>query len=427
MQSNTSPSSSTQLDPPYAVLLPDDPAAVDPARRRVATKSRCFHLLSSLRLKLKTRKPPIKKPLDKGPCNSTDDSQTLPQLTDETQSIVIQADSLPALPGDQNVTIYRWAVLYENQRGITVFSTPCYSSLTLLPTDPFPFTVPSATSRRSQQPNVSLNHYPLPDGTWRWVSRAWMIDMRTDLGEVQHDGFEYNWSFRKKHWHAEIGPLSMGAWVRRRRWVRLMMRPAKWISVHQGPSLTEDYSSILPSTSAPFLVHPGSNVALDEASQLWVGDPDKDWHRCRRLLGRAGADGHKLELWQMWLGPHILDEVADIEGKDKHQGKEYQPSAPTFSKHSEHAENSPPLPYLRSMLQKHADAIIRTFIFPDSRAQFLELITRAGLRVELTGSWFSPAAVVSFWSYTGDLDKSLDNEALGNTESLDNQDKSDNA
>ncbi|KIK93743.1 hypothetical protein PAXRUDRAFT_144397, partial [Paxillus rubicundulus Ve08.2h10] len=110
---------------------------------------------------------------------------------------------------------------------ITIFSTPFYSRLSLLPTDPQPFTIPSSNNNRARQPNVSLTNYPLPDGTWRWVSKAWMIDMRTDLGGVQHDGFEYNWLFCKKHWHADSGKFGAGAWVRRRRWVRLMMRPAK--------------------------------------------------------------------------------------------------------------------------------------------------------------------------------------------------------
>ncbi|KAE9408068.1 hypothetical protein BT96DRAFT_808509, partial [Gymnopus androsaceus JB14] len=111
---------------------------------------------------------------------------------------------------------------------LTAFSIPYYSSNSLLPTDPAPFTLPSAVSlKRAHQPDVSLKEYPLPDGNWHWVSNSWMVDMRTDSGEVQHDGFEYNWMFRSNHWHATVGKLSAGGWVRRRRWVRLMMRPGK--------------------------------------------------------------------------------------------------------------------------------------------------------------------------------------------------------
>lgn len=234
---------------------------------------------------------------------------------------------------------------------LTFFSTPYYSSLSLLPNDPLPFTVPSASSKRSRNPNVSLNDYPLPDGTWRWMSKAWMIDMRTDLGEVQHDGFEYNWSFREKNWRAKIGSLSMGAWVRRRRWVRLMMRPAKWTSDHLDivASSTEDPLTTLPSTSSFLLVHPDSDVERDEPSKLWMGDPDSDWDRCRRLLKRVGSDGRKLELWRLWLDLDNLDKARDEKGKVRRQGEDYQPSGPTWK----HGEHSPPLPYLKSMLQNH--------------------------------------------------------------------------
>ena len=63
---------------------------------------------------------------------------------------------------------------------------------------------------RSEQPPLSLESYPLPDGNWHWVSRCWMIDMRTDTGEVQHDGFEYNWFFRRHNWRAQIGSFNAG-------------------------------------------------------------------------------------------------------------------------------------------------------------------------------------------------------------------------
>jgi len=97
-------------------MQPDDPTAVEPARRRVATKGICFRAFSSLRSKLRASKLFIKKP-DRGSCKIKDDIQSLPQLADEAQSIVIQTDNLPDLSGTHSATIYRWAVVYENQRG----------------------------------------------------------------------------------------------------------------------------------------------------------------------------------------------------------------------------------------------------------------------------------------------------------------------
>lgn len=118
MHPGDSPSSFTQPDPPYTAMQPDDPAAVEPARRRVTgTKGPCLRLLSSLRSKLRAPKPSAKKPDDRGPCSVKDDFQPLPPLLDEAQSIVIQTDSLPDLSEAHSGTIYRWAVLYENQRG----------------------------------------------------------------------------------------------------------------------------------------------------------------------------------------------------------------------------------------------------------------------------------------------------------------------
>ncbi|EEB97714.1 hypothetical protein MPER_02915, partial [Moniliophthora perniciosa FA553] len=201
---------------------------------------------------------------------------------------------------------------YENQRGITLFATPYYSSNSLLPSDPPPFTVPNTTQTRSHQPNVSITEYPLPDGNWRWVSKSWMIDMRTDSGEVEHDGFEYNWIFRRHHWRAQVGTLSAGGFVRRRRWVRLMMRPGKKTKQNEeegdggldaktpsmqgtptngSPSLRYSWNdrisahrySLPPSFAAPSLSTAsfGERQSVVELSELWRGDVEEDWKMCR--------------------------------------------------------------------------------------------------------------------------------------------------
>ena len=214
---------------------------------------------------------------------------------------------------------------------ITVFSTPYYSHLSLLPWDPPPFTLPDTESShekfyltRSHKPTVTLSSYPLPNGDWKWVSKSWMIDMQGD-GQVQYDGFEYNWFFRRQKWSA-----TSAAWVRRRRWIRLMMRPAKQ-RIHPGtkvqilsstsPSPTigtlagqsqspvpsnggrSRYSwrsgrpSLPPSVSSPLSVD--SSVA---PSFIWQGDGVDDWERCHDYLRSLTRDGRKLEVWKLWLG-----------------------------------------------------------------------------------------------------------------------------
>jgi hypothetical protein len=50
------------------------------------------------------------------------------------------------------------------ERSLTILSTQLYSSLSLLPIDPPPFTTPEANGDVSHQPEVSLTEYPLPVG-----------------------------------------------------------------------------------------------------------------------------------------------------------------------------------------------------------------------------------------------------------------------
>lgn len=190
----------------------------------------------------------------------------------------------------------------------TVFSTAYYSPLTLLPLDPPPFTIPTAAhSPRRNQPTVSLEDYPLPDGSWKWVSRTWMIDMHGD-GQVQYDGFEYSRSFRSKKWGSNPGFMSNRGLVRRRRWIRLMVRPAQ---VHRGADsevTAPDMVSTLPelehneegATRPPSVILTVSD-ASERDLEVWKGD-EGDWGRCHIALRRLGRDGIKLELWARWFG-----------------------------------------------------------------------------------------------------------------------------
>jgi len=324
--------------PPPLTLIEDDPAAADPARQKIAPKSRFSRLFSLPNLR-SSSSPNLRRISSASSPNK-----------EETPAIVI--DSTPitldssALIGEDVLTDrYEWAVLYENQRGsvspvhfsclsisiyihrLTVFSIPYYSSLSLLPSDPSPFTLPNASLKRSKQPPVSLDCYPLPDGNWHWVSRCWMIDMRSDTGEVQHDGFEYNWMFRRHHWRAHIGSFNAGGWVRRRRWVRLMVCPAKQKSQEAEGS----GASIGSRSSFPPSIHTQRTDTTDDWAQIvpdevWLGDPEADWKRCRSLMKGFGRDGRKLELWKLWLGfyhPEHKEKFIDPNEKGKKREKQW--------------------------------------------------------------------------------------------------------
>ncbi|OAX42962.1 hypothetical protein K503DRAFT_853609 [Rhizopogon vinicolor AM-OR11-026] len=405
--------------PPLAMMKRDDPAAVEPARRRLAPKSRfrIFSSLPNLSSCYKFKRPKQQPADSEFETHSSNQSvgqlPPLEQTNDNTTTITLDNTSISNI--SDNKDEYRWAVVYENQRGLTVFSSPYYSQLSLLPIDPPQFTVPSKSPKQYRQPNIVLCNYPLPDGTWHWVSKSWMIDMRTCSGEVQHDGFEYNWVFREKHWHAEVGKLSAGAWVRRRRWVRLMMRPAQHRVGHSegssSPSTSKSMLSGRPlNASFISLVHPQSEIALDEIAEEadieWKGN-EQDWVRCHRLMRRLGRDGRKLELWRIWLCPYLSN--SDLVGK----GKRPDNSSPTSL--GNHGSNPPPLEHLGTLLQNHGDAILRSFVFPDSRAQLISLIKRAGLARELArslGGGFS-SAEVDFWSYSRDLEEMIKQGGVG--------------
>ncbi|KAG2350357.1 hypothetical protein BDR05DRAFT_993767 [Suillus weaverae] len=402
IQDSCSPAGPRWPAPPQAILTPDDPSAVEPARRRLAPKTR-FRIFSSLPnifscCGSRHHKPQPADSESNAEVSSNKSIEQLPpleQTNDNTTIITLDISGILDIPG-MNKDEYRWAVVYENQRGLTILSSPYYSHLSLLPIDPPQFTIPSASLKQSRQPNISLSNYPLPDGTWRWVSRSWMIDMRTDSGEVQYDGFEYNWFFREKHWHAEIGKLSTGAW-----------HTIAHLEESSSPSTSKSrLSDQLLDTSFASLVHPQSEIALDELARSadleWEGS-EQDWVRCHRLMRRLGRDGRKLELWRMWLSSYLSD-ASNTNLVDKGKLPESDFSPPMRLENDGSDIQSPPLEYLRALLQNHGDAVLRSLVFPDSRARFIDLVKRAGLARELgrsLGDGFS--SEVDFWSYSKGL------------------------
>src|ERR1700728_5412036 len=178
--STTDTTDNRDIGPPECMKT-DDYSAAEPARRRLLKKDsfRLFASLPNLRSKRKQK--------ESG--KNSDDAvpvfiETPPSPTDSNGFIHLDN---AAICEDEDKPVYRWAVLYENQRGYvvsifsrgrllftywlatsaTIFSIPYYSRLSLLPTHSSPLTIPCASDNPSLQPNISLSSYPLPDGTWR--------------------------------------------------------------------------------------------------------------------------------------------------------------------------------------------------------------------------------------------------------------------
>ncbi|KAL0581612.1 hypothetical protein V5O48_000428 [Marasmius crinis-equi] len=373
----------------------NDPSTSESARKHLEPPSRFPLSFSTPNLKHSVSKSKfkLKRAATKPAATADDEDPNLRTSSEPVPDIALNDQPLHAEGHDDDKDRYEWAVFNS-----------------LLPSDPPPFTVPSIAQKRSHQPVVSLKDYPLPDGNWRWVSKSWMIDMRTDSGEVQHDGFEYNWVFRKHQWRAQVGSLSTGGYVRRRRWVRLMMRPGSKTregeahggegveSVMSTPTVASASTSWMEKRlrrrSLPASVFASSSVAStsveDEREELWQGNVDEDWKMCRYLLREAGRDGAKLELWKRWLGLEL----------DEPTGEEVTPPLP-----------APPLQYVKDILRVHASEIMQSFVFPDSRARFIKYLEQADIYTELQQAlesepnWsIASDAGLAFWSLNSEID-----------------------
>ncbi|CAO3643888.1 unnamed protein product [Mucor hiemalis] len=131
--------------------------------------------------------------------------------------------TLPPLPPhDPKTDEYAYNVLYECQRGSLAVG---YSSKTLLQFDPNPWC--DADMRFTP---MDIENYQLPDPTWEWISKDWMIDMTEDVDEA---GWQYALKFHGASWHGNYKHFR--SFVRRRRWIRLRHRSIGQSIVEEEP------------------------------------------------------------------------------------------------------------------------------------------------------------------------------------------------
>ncbi|EPQ60645.1 hypothetical protein GLOTRDRAFT_135295 [Gloeophyllum trabeum ATCC 11539] len=425
-----------------------DPVEADAARQAIAKKTRrgFNSWLHSFYLGKRGKQGLQRGLVTEGP----DDSREPPGAASSRASTAedVQLDSVRPRnekPKDE----YQWAILYENQRGITLFSSTYYSRLSLLPTDPPAFTLPyagpssssSGREARRHQPRITkLSEYPLPDGTWEWVSQSWMVDMRED-GEVQHDGFEYNWLFRRHDWRAQVGKFNAGGWVRRRRWVRLMVRRAEAIpgpmssNIEMGDIDDAGPGSVRPSP-APSVLDPSSDIEGPDKSiiiETWQGDEYHDWQRCHAVMRRLPRDGRKLELWALWLGlPHRTTvspvtsplpagDAAEetLKPRNKKQWTEDEGPLPSEIAYTNRISNTvpcAPLEYIGPVVRAHLGPLLELFVFPDSRVRFMRQLAQVGLLPDPESE-----SGREFWSYRTEFQELMHppkDLAMGNVPSL---------
>ncbi|KAG0208058.1 hypothetical protein BGX28_000878 [Mortierella sp. GBA30] len=141
--------------------------------------------------------------------------------------------------------------LYQHQRGAFFLGTPRFSSKSLLPVDPDEW-----TDQFFEASAMDTSDYGLPDPSWEWVHKSWLVDM---TGDVDEDGWEYAMTFHGSPWHGNYEVFR--SFARRRRWLRLRKRKGKTLS-RPGP---------LPERKYPSSVHSATWTRVD-ASPLSVED-----------------------------------------------------------------------------------------------------------------------------------------------------------
>ncbi|RXK36900.1 hypothetical protein M231_05802 [Tremella mesenterica] len=223
--------------------------------------------------------------------------------------------------GTEGKQEYVWDVLFENQRGIYFLGKAYFSSSTLLPIDPSPFTVPShpipSASSFSIKPPGSAIHdqpkrsrpkdkpitqrsiktlytpetYQTPSPEWEYLT-PWMINMRIGTDEL---GWRYNAWFRQRGWGSHAGAMGWGGWVRRREWVRLRcLRPTADLENPSSDSLSpegnreEGVSSTRIGKGEETL----SNVLSGEG-EIMEG--------VLRSMNRLPLDRLRLAAWEEWI------------------------------------------------------------------------------------------------------------------------------
>ncbi|KAG0263075.1 hypothetical protein BGZ95_003887 [Linnemannia exigua] len=128
--------------------------------------------------------------------------------------------------------------LYQHQRGAFFLGTPKFSSKSLLPVDPDEW-----TDQKFQTSAMDTSDYELPDPSWEWVHKSWLVDMTADVDE---DGWEYAMTFHGSPWHGNYEIFR--SFARRRRWLRLRKRKGK--SLGKPSTLPErTYPPLIPSIS----------------------------------------------------------------------------------------------------------------------------------------------------------------------------------
>ncbi|CAO3629281.1 unnamed protein product [Mucor fragilis] len=147
---------------------------------------------------------------------------------------------------------------------------------------------------------MNIENYQLPDPTWQWVSKDWMIDMTEDVDEA---GWQYALKFHGAVWHGNYKHFR--SFVRRRRWIRLRHRPLNNQQLLQQQSqepLLLDLSESTPTSSSS-----------EAAAQVPYSDKDiiEKLQKCRLDRERLAVLNGAIKSTLPGLEDQLLDKAID--------------------------------------------------------------------------------------------------------------------
>jgi len=143
---------------------------------------------------------------------------------------------------------------------------------------------------------------------------------------------------------------------------------------------------------------------------IWQGDGGDDWERCHDYLRSLTRDGKKLEAWKLWLGLHCAvegeGERDNVDGVHviKKQWTEDESLLPSqtlvTSPMVVNVSTTPPREWIIAAISEHMDEILQTFVYPDSRAQFINVLRKIQGDLGESADKFLGSHQTEFWSYT---------------------------
>ncbi|KAF9583471.1 hypothetical protein BGW38_009388 [Lunasporangiospora selenospora] len=232
--------------------------------------------------------------------------------------------------------------LYQHQRGAFFLGTPKFSAKSLLPVDPDEW-----TNTKFETSVMNTTDYVLPDPSWEWVHKSWLVDM---TGDVDEDGWEYAMTFHGSPWHGNYEIFR--SFSRRRRWLRLRKRKGTM----QGKA------GAVPERGYPTLV---------DAST---------WRRVEQSISEAAIGGPSTST--NGTGPTKLDAVAS-EQRAKALFKAMKGSRSDREKVAHAAQHVVQYPYPNDFKEIEAklEKYLSLFDYETSRREFLLLLATYGRTV----------------------------------------------